>query len=740
MALATMEHVEDQLETFGLELGGPLRIGKLTRVPHDVDKKGHKSGWYIVYEIGIGRYAGAYGCWKLGDDKRKIEGEGGVSEVEYRSLPVKLPEPEFEPDFGMWENSRPAPHDHPYLVKKGIRGEGIREFGGHLLIPVIESGAMVGLQSINSGGVKKFVKGSKFQGGHFELTGDGTIAICEGYATGASIREATGWTVLIAFNAGNMSKVAKGFFNRPVVICGDNDEAGLKAVEQCKKVLGHCAVAVPKGDGNDWNDAGCDALSGRRGEAWGDLSVGGDAVAFLKQWSGFLKGLPKSEQMIQAQRFRDDHGVAKGLFGAIIGEAQVDGDDEERMDALRELSQYYCCEDKFYRVDISGRGHWRAGRDEIRPLIDALAGDDQLERNRLWQGITGDRRIGRFESVVEVDGQSSIDLVRNEEGSFTLIHRVSMLETLRSLKRRMGQVAYSPEMFKDYDCVVDVFKGALARKFVGSTKSTVYFRTCSDYGKTFFFDVDGLTLGVSNDYDESEFSGMDSHQLNRYLFLFIDEADKFTSTMKKDVLGYDRKYGGYQTLRLPLRVMACVNPVDDIEGGADEQVLKRVTSVMPKPVKLDEVLGAMDHTLHKAQWDAFIVDRLIEECEKVKDWGEAFDDFLSRYRDGHEGFSSLVSVLEDAVRECAKDIENGLNPKGTGNFEFARHIGPWEGGGFLIQSPSRTIRQLLTHYRPDREKAFRKKYRSMDLLAKDLGCARTHKLKSGVIVNGLLIN
>ena len=38
---------------------------------------------------------------------------------------------------------------------------------------------------------------------------DGALCIVEGYATGASIREAAGYAVAVAFNAGNLLPVAR---------------------------------------------------------------------------------------------------------------------------------------------------------------------------------------------------------------------------------------------------------------------------------------------------------------------------------------------------------------------------------------------------------------------------------------------------------------------------------------------------------------------------------------------------
>ena len=56
---------------------------------------------------------------------------------------------------------------------------------------------------------------------------DGALCIAEGYATGASIHEATGTAVAVAFNAGNLLAVARAlrarFPDLRLIICADDD-------------------------------------------------------------------------------------------------------------------------------------------------------------------------------------------------------------------------------------------------------------------------------------------------------------------------------------------------------------------------------------------------------------------------------------------------------------------------------------------------------------------------------------
>lgn len=137
-----------------------------------------------------------------------------------------------------WEKAKPA-KEHPYLERKSVEAFGLRVDGkGRLLVPVMDAdGKLMSLQRIlpdkpKDGPDKPFLAGGKASGGYFHIPAkdgakDGTLLICEGYATGASLAVATGNAVLVAFSAGNLEAVAKmaraKFPARMIVICGDYD-------------------------------------------------------------------------------------------------------------------------------------------------------------------------------------------------------------------------------------------------------------------------------------------------------------------------------------------------------------------------------------------------------------------------------------------------------------------------------------------------------------------------------------
>ena len=164
----------------------------------------------------------------------------------------------------IWNSSRPASLSHPYLAAKGITNPdaiaGLRQNeykdNDNLIIPVLYENEIVNLQSINQDGGKRFLAGGQVQGayafiGKAEDVEKVGVVMAEGYATAASIYEATGKPVIIAFDAGNMVAVAERLAqklpqNVSVVIAVDNDasQTGIKKARQAAALLGDRATAI----------------------------------------------------------------------------------------------------------------------------------------------------------------------------------------------------------------------------------------------------------------------------------------------------------------------------------------------------------------------------------------------------------------------------------------------------------------------------------------------------------------
>ena len=114
-----------------------------------------------------------------------------------------------------WQAASPV-NDHPYLATKGVKAFDLKMEGESLLIPLFDAeGAIHTLQVIDAQGEKRFQSDGRIKGCFYPIGRlEGVIIVCEGYATGASIHEATGYAVAVAFNAGNLLSVVQALHQK----------------------------------------------------------------------------------------------------------------------------------------------------------------------------------------------------------------------------------------------------------------------------------------------------------------------------------------------------------------------------------------------------------------------------------------------------------------------------------------------------------------------------------------------
>lgn len=217
--------------------------------------KKDKSGWYLLH-IDKDFAAGAFGDWRTGDsikwcsvEESKMGPEQQARKREIQEKTDKAIEEQYHKAAGeakeMWEASAPASNDFPYLSKKRVRSYGLRiNKDGVLLVPMRNNmGEIRSLQRIYPDGSKYNFPGGEARGHYFTIDGKPSeIYICEGYATGASIHEATGGTVIVAFSAGNLYPVTKTIKSKyptsRFTLCADNDQwtaSGNTGIAQAKK-------------------------------------------------------------------------------------------------------------------------------------------------------------------------------------------------------------------------------------------------------------------------------------------------------------------------------------------------------------------------------------------------------------------------------------------------------------------------------------------------------------------------
>jgi putative DNA primase/helicase len=234
--------------------------GHLQRFRVKDDKPGSKNGWYVLFNTGT--IAGSFGNWKTGlsanwcatnknqmskaeHSKFKLQRQKAINQRErqriqdHHSSAVKSGK--------LWDSaSQQVKINHSYLMSKKISAYGIRQLGDNLLVPIQDAqNSLVSVQFIMPNGSKKFKAGGRIKG-CFMVIGElkGTLFICEGYATAATIHQATGKSVIVAFNAANLSPVITALkllnIKIQIIIVADNDisnvvNTGLIKGQECAK-------------------------------------------------------------------------------------------------------------------------------------------------------------------------------------------------------------------------------------------------------------------------------------------------------------------------------------------------------------------------------------------------------------------------------------------------------------------------------------------------------------------------
>jgi putative DNA primase/helicase len=130
---------------------------------------------------------------------------------------------------------------HPYLAAKGFADEQgniyVKDDVLLMLIPMRVGAHLVGVQIIEPEGKKKFLFGQRTSNAEFVWDNKGPHVLCEGYATGLSIRAAMKalkrrYTLHVCFSAGNMEKIAASLPGGFVVADNDLSQTGLTTAKK----------------------------------------------------------------------------------------------------------------------------------------------------------------------------------------------------------------------------------------------------------------------------------------------------------------------------------------------------------------------------------------------------------------------------------------------------------------------------------------------------------------------------
>lgn len=745
------EHHEalEQLQDFGLQVQS-LDIDTSSIRRCRVDQKKTKDGFYRIFSIvGSNLVSGFYGsfypvyqCHTLKSTREAPAfSDAQRHQIKFkREESKRLIETAPEPDLGLWDVGREC-FKHPYLSKKSVKAYGLRDVEGkdglELLIPMRNiDGKLTGLQRIFEDGTKRMATGSKKKGSFHRIDGSDVIALCEGYATGATIHEATGWTVIVAFDCGNLATVAKHFKMQRLVVCADDDWTNPENPGQAKakyiQSRYSCPVLTPSfptamDRGTDWNDLGLEIAAGQL-EGKEPLSFldqcrevienNGDLDEFLLSRKEYLAEYSKPEYGALKNKMKALFDVNKGFMDDLIQGIKSEEQIEMMEESAEELKKVRYDGASYFKLELSPDGdrYYKTTQQEITLLLGLATGDDNRAKQDSLDEIHRERVVSEVCAEPTIVGRSHMKEFLNADGTLTIKKMVSAekiiesrLAELEDVEMNQGFIDY---IQRSYSEVVDIMEAALARKFCESKKAFVYFRCPTSYGKTFFFGLESLSRSFTKKYDVAEFRGNSPEDFINPLMLFIDEANCFPSDYKVNEPEYKRLYGGFAKVKLGLRVLACANPMEDLESGVDPQLQERVVCIHPKGGRLDH--HGIEKNLSRKMWEKWILNRLgnlilkwSQSDDPNKACEEHFNDFLAKY-DGKREFVSLDDVAKDYLEELVNTQEDHL--KGGRTFPFLDHLVDFGDGRYLIKSTKRFFKELFMQYDESRYKAYKAEF------------------------------
>lgn len=244
-----IESLRAAMSVSGLVFNGQFKIDDEIHHFNCPGEKGEAS-WYAGHERD-GAIIANYGCFRrdikatwcsTSRDKMSRE-EWTENSKRWKELEVRRAEDEkrkhaeSKAKCEAWFAKFPKADGHMYLAVKGVPALGPlylftdELFDGWLAMPLQDiDGSIHSAQFVADDGTKEYCYGGRKKGCFYPVseTPGGPIIVCEGYATGASLFLATGWTVICAMDCGNLLPVCQSFRKkyplRTIIIAADNDQ------------------------------------------------------------------------------------------------------------------------------------------------------------------------------------------------------------------------------------------------------------------------------------------------------------------------------------------------------------------------------------------------------------------------------------------------------------------------------------------------------------------------------------
>ena len=263
------DSVIEQMTGYGLVIEGGLETGRFVRTYTEDDRR-ERRGWYYLHEVTDRNHqpllVGSYGIWRGNDQnaQRIRMPRNALDADQQEALRARLKADRLKAKArrereaakaaaratAVWQKALPT-GEADYLAEKGVQAHGLRfTESGAVVIPMLDvQGNIHGLQFIlpkkhprrkKTGRNKEYWPKGLTKRGHFFQIGAirDLVLVVEGYATGATLHEATGLPVVVAFDANNLVPVSVSIHDRypraRILVCADDDH--LQKCRACGKV------------------------------------------------------------------------------------------------------------------------------------------------------------------------------------------------------------------------------------------------------------------------------------------------------------------------------------------------------------------------------------------------------------------------------------------------------------------------------------------------------------------------
>lgn len=432
-----------QIEAMQFDFDRPMvfdgRIQRWRVRGEDTERRGWTRLKEWVSGTGDTYLVGDFGVWHGNDDGRcriEVRKEAGIQLTSAELSAIRAAQKESSRRLAeerkaesrtaarwaaaVWARCIAAPPDHEYLLRKRIQPHGSRLLAslddlvidgvdeqnwwrlthsvGALVVPMHdEHGNVCGLQLIYDKGHarrkkterdKEFWPAGMAMAGTFGLIGalqrSGTMMIAEGFATAASLHEATGISCAYAFSANNMVKAGRALRKTcpraKLLFCADDDyitdgNPGCTAAAHASAEIEHSAWIAP----DFTSDKGGDLREGKKLSDFNDLAIlTGIPLVLATQINGKLDALG----------WRGAGASVAARNGGGGGEPPAGGD---RRPAARSLMSIDELVERFVPID-DGTGKYvfdiwanrLAHRDQMIALLPAGQRADDIKRHPVW--------------------------------------------------------------------------------------------------------------------------------------------------------------------------------------------------------------------------------------------------------------------------------------------------------------------------------------------------------------------